>query len=257
MINLISVVTIAISFSFSFVTAQASQDESLPGLKAFDTNITVTVLNIQKSENSGWKDETFKDLVEGSDLILIQESVDAFPTYRSADEFYIDSFYKSWGDFRYNTGLTSLSKVPFDEAKRLVSVDTEPVAATPKVTSIEQFIVKGLKQKLLVANTHAINFTGLSAYKRQISAVAEELKKHDGPVVWAGDFNTWSGRRKEYLDSVMSELGLVEISFNSRTELLLVLDHAYVKGVVVKDAKQLQLGISDHEPLRFTLSFQD
>jgi len=235
--------------------AQTSFESPLPEVKQFNQAILVTVLNIQKSENNGWRDDFFKALVEGSDLALIQESVDKFPEYKFEDSLYINYFYKSWGSTDYNTGLSSLSKVPFDEAKRLVSPDTEPVSATPKVTSIETYSVKGLDKKLLVANIHAINFTGLSAFKRQISAVAKELKKHDGPMVWAGDFNTWSGRRKQYLDSIMKELGFKEVLFDKRSEFFLELDHVYVRGAKVRYAEQLQVGISDHEPLQFTLEF--
>lgn len=246
----------SVAFSFSIGHAQINSDAARPEIKSFKQSVVVTVFNIQKSENSSWKDEAFKEIVEESDLVLIQESVDKFPAFKVENEAFIDSFYKSWGDFRYNTGLTSLTKVPFDEAQRFVSPDTEPVAATPKVSSIEKYSVEGFEQKLLVANTHAINFTGLSAYRRQISAVAKELAKHEGPLLWAGDFNTWSSRRKEYLDKVMVELGLKEIKFNKRSENFLVLDRAYVRGLEVTNAEQLQVGISDHEPLRFTISFE-
>jgi len=228
---------------------------SVPAVKAFESSIVISVFNIQKSENSGWREELFKKLVESSDLILIQESIDRFGTYKFEDTNYIDHFYKSWANQSYNTGLSTLTRVPFDESKRIVSEDTEPVAATPKVTSIEKYALQGRSEKLLVVNTHGINFTGLSAFKRQMSAVAKELKSHQGPMVWAGDFNTWSKRRKLYLDSVMKSLNLRQVQFRGRSERFLVLDHAFVRGVDVSEAVQLQLSISDHEPLKFRIEF--
>lgn len=236
--------------------SMTSEASSL-AIEKFNQTILITVFNVQKTQNGSWSDEVFKALVEGSDLVLVQESIDRFPNYKYEGSYYIDYFYKSWGNITYNTGLTSLTRVPFDEAMRLVSVDTEPIAATPKVTSVEKYSVFGLEHKLLVANTHAINFTGFSAFKRQISAVAKRLSEHEGPIVWAGDFNTWSSRRKKYLDEVMLSLGLKEVIFEKRSESFLVLDHVYVRGAKVRYAEQLQVGISDHEPLKFSLEFQE
>jgi len=129
------------------------------------------------------------------------------------------------------------------------------VAATPKVTSIEEYAIQGLSEKFIVVNTHGINFTGLSAFKRQISAVAQEIKVYQGPMIWVGDFNTWSKRRKRYLNSVMKSLNLKEVKFKERSEAFLILDHAFVRGVEVSEAVQLQISISDHEPLQFRIDF--
>ena len=47
-----------------------------------------------------------------------------------------------------------------------------------------------------MANLHAINFAlGTDAYRAQLDAIATELSHHRGPIVVAGDFNTWNDER--------------------------------------------------------------
>jgi len=239
-----------LSTSFADAVAPATTE-----LTEFKNETKVLVFNVQKTENSGWKDEVFKDLVQSSDLVLIQESVDMFPLFNAGRAPYLDHFYKSWGNVEYNTGLTTFTKAPFVRALRLVSPDREPIASTPKVSSVEEYLVENSEDSFLVVNTHAINFTGLRAFKRQIAAVAKEVAGHKGPVLWAGDFNTWSAGRKRHLDSVMKSMNLKEVAFKNRSEVFLELDHVYTRGLKILSAEQLQLGISDHEPLRLSIEF--
>ena len=51
------------------------------------------------------------------------------------------------------------------------------------------------------------------------------------------------------------KLNLKEVKFAGRSEMFLILDHVYVRGLEVSGARQIQLGISDHEPLQFKVTF--
>jgi endonuclease/exonuclease/phosphatase (EEP) superfamily protein YafD len=235
----------------SVAFAEVPEFEAQP----LDSKVSVLVFNIQKMGNSGWRDDVFKNLVEQSDLVLVQESVDNFPDYSFEEGSYTDVFYKSWGNAEYDTGVSTLAKVPYFTSQKLVSQVTEPISNTPKVSSVETYKIIGMEQELMVINTHAINFVTVNAFQKQIKALYEAAVHHEGPMIWAGDFNTWNGTRKRYLDSVAKNLGLTEILFKERSEIFLELDHAYVRGGVVSNAHQLQLGISDHEPLVFEMSF--
>lgn len=45
----------------------------------------------------------------------------------------------------------------------------------------------------MVINIHAINFSiGVEVYGKQLDAIGEQVKRHAGPVIMAGDFNAWS-----------------------------------------------------------------
>lgn len=206
-------------------------------------------------EYRSWDAQVFESLVLKSDLVLIQESVNNFPVYEFGSVPYQNAFYKSWGNEDYDTGLSTLAKVPYRNSEIAVSPVTEPIANTPKVSSIETFRIEGLNEELMVINTHGINFVSVYFFQKQIKELYEKVSMHEGPMIWAGDFNTWSWGRKKVLDSLTKKLGLNEIIFEERSELFLELDHAYVRGGVVTEARQLQLGISDHEPLVFTVDF--
>ena len=46
---------------------------------------------------------------------------------------------------------------------------------------------------LVTVNLHAINFTlGTKDFQNQIEQLENAVKKHKGPLIIAGDFNTWS-----------------------------------------------------------------
>ena len=237
--------------SLTFATPELETKE------AFKSQLNVLVFNIKKMQYRGWNAEAFESLVTGSDLVLIQESVNNFPTYEFSEGLYFDVFYKSWGNDEYDTGVSSLSKAPNQSSEIMISPVTEPIANTPKVSSVETYSVEGLSEELMVINTHGINFVGVYSFQKQIKALYEKVSKHEGPMIWAGDFNTWSWGRKKVLDSFTEKLGLSEVAFEERSELFLELDHAYVRGGVVTEAKQLQVGLSDHEPLVFKIDFSE
>ncbi len=51
-------------------------------------------------------------------------------------------------------------------------------------------------EELAVINIHAVNFTfGTEDYEAQLKSLTDNLQKYRGPVVFAGDFNSWSEAR--------------------------------------------------------------
>ena len=114
--------------------------------------------------------------------------------------------------------------------------------------------------ELLIVNIHCINFKiDLNEFKEQIRYVAGEVMAHDGPVIMAGDFNTWSKNRLEHLDMIVKELELVKITFSSKSNYVKTafgnpLDHIFIskeKLEVVKGSEDVIAAInsSDHKPL--------
>ena len=69
----------------------------------------------------------------------------------------------------------------------------EPWLGTPKATSITEYPLQDRDDRLLTINLHAVNFTlGLENFQQQFGALADVLSQHQGPVILAGDLNTWS-----------------------------------------------------------------
>ncbi len=207
----------------------------------------VLIFNIQKAENSKWDQAVFDDLTLNSEVSLLQESVDDLPMV--LDPAFNQSFYKSWGNSDYDTGLETRTVWKKKSSRILFSPTNEPISNTPKISVVELYDLKGVCNDLMVINTHGINFRGLSHFKKQMDAVYEDIKDHQGPMVWAGDFNTRNSRRKKYLISVAEKLSLKEVKFEGRTNRGFALDRAFSRGLDILEAQEIQVKISDHKPL--------
>jgi endonuclease/exonuclease/phosphatase (EEP) superfamily protein YafD len=84
----------------------------------------------------------------------------------------------------------------------------------------------------------------------------EALARHDGPIVFAGDLNTWTAGRDEAVRETAAALGLTEIRFDEDKRRLFLgkqLDHVFVRGLVTTAAGAIEVVSSDHNPVRATL----
>ena len=91
-----------------------------------------------------------------------------------------------------------------------------------------------------------------------IQALRALLDRHEGPVIVAGDLNTWSGSRQALVDTFMQEHGLGSVTFEPdlrTTAFGRALDHIYVRGLRASDARVIPVSCSDHNPLRVRLGF--
>jgi len=93
----------------------------------------------------------------------------------------------------------------------------EPFSNTPKTTLFTKYALSFTPLELLLVNIHGINFQiKADKFKEQLRFVTEVVRRHDGPVIMAGDFNTWNKYRLNHLNQVVKEMGLTEIDFNSK-----------------------------------------
>ena len=100
---------------------------------------------------------------------------------------------------------------------------------------------------------HAVNFAvGLEEFRAQIHAIGAVLGNHRGPIVVAGDLNTWSECRQALVEDFMAGYGLQPVEFapDLRTTAFgRALDHIYVRGLAPADARVVPVSSSDHNPL--------
>jgi endonuclease/exonuclease/phosphatase (EEP) superfamily protein YafD len=156
---------------------------------------------------------------------------------------------------QHETGVMTLSRVTPDHV--CVQRTMEPWLSLPKSTLISRFPLKGSNRSLLVANIHAVNFTlGTGAFHSQLKQLAHALEEHDGPIILAGDFNTWNDSRIRVLEQTLIDpLSLDKVPFDP-THLKTVfehnLDYVFFRGlqVVAKDAHDTTA--SDHNPMWVT-----
>lgn len=130
----------------------------------------------------------------------------------------------------------------------------EPYLRLSKSALVSYFALSN-GQTLAVANFHSVNFTlDVTEYRDQLITVADVLRKHVGPIIVGGDFNSWSEDRSNVLVEFVSSLGLEEVSYqpDHRKQFFyngLALDHLYFRGLTIKKSDVLVTDASDHNPM--------
>ena len=209
-----------------------------------------------------WFIEDFIDLSSQYDFLLLQEAnlgqelEEVLLTTQRGWE-HATSF--KWG--KTKMGVATGSEVEPQFARRVVSVHREVGFTTKKTSLLSIYSLDNKQNDLLILNMHAINFRGIAAFKDEINQVYQIIKEHQGPIIWAGDFNTWTQARLDYLNSKAGKLNLMQVDFKAgRTTAPigkgLVLDRVYYREMKVNNAEVLeQIQSSDHIPLsiEFTL----
>ena len=211
--------------------------------------------NIHKQEDPGWR-EDLALFARGADLLLLQEAT-LDPLLRQT----LDEAGLSWvmassflfGDVDIGV-MTATRMAPVASCTERA---VEPLLRIPKSAVISWFALEGTDARLAVVNVHAINFSiTLGAYRAQFVALTKALLSHEGPIVFAGDLNTWNDARQDAVREAAAALRLSEIKFTEDRRTLFLgrqLDHLLVRGLDVVDAVAIPVTSSDHNPVRATL----
>lgn len=226
-------------------------NENLPGLAG---PIRLMSWNIQKTQTAGW-DTDLQTIGEDRNLLLIQEASTESMISAALPQPLYQAFAAGYTTRSQTTGVLTLSSVAPTVQCNLTA--WEPWLGTPKATNITEYPLAESEQRLLVINLHAVNFAvGMVDFTAQVGALAPLLEKHEGPVLVAGDFNTWSGNRHTHLQQFMSSHELTPVNFapdHRSTFLDRPLDHIYLRGLNPLEASTVAVNSSDHNPLLTTL----
>ena len=211
--------------------------------------------NLHKNGDRGW-DADLARFAAASDLLLIQEATLTTGLQRALYEAGYDWLLAN-AFLLHDRATGVLNAARVRPASACVQRVFEPLLRLPKSAVITRYELTGTSHTLAVANIHSINFTlGLRAYRTQFEAVARELAGHVGPVIVAGDLNTWSGPRLAAVGDVMRRLGLVSVlpPVDTRSRVLgRQVDYIFVRGLEVVNAEAPEVASSDHNPLLATL----
>jgi len=216
-----------------------------------DGKLNLLVWNIYKQNRPNWEGK-LSFFSHNSQLLLLQEA-------SLTDELRAWIGKKAWGSnyvkafsvFDTGTGVINLaSHFPITACAYTAQ---EPWIRLPKSGLYALYLLSN-GQTLAVVNIHAINFTlGTLEYEQQIETLKETLLQHTGPIIMAGDYNTWSEERLSKLKEEMATLDLQEAVFspdNRKTFINgLPLDHVFYKGLTLINAKAPITDASDHNPL--------
>jgi endonuclease/exonuclease/phosphatase (EEP) superfamily protein YafD len=211
--------------------------------------------NIQKSTQTGWV-EDLRRLSIGADLVLLQEATLEAELRKKMEGENHAVFAPGYTTEEYSSGVLTASKVA-PQAHCTLS-HQEPWLGTPKATNISRYAITGHSQQLLVINLHGVNFSlNSTALAQQLTDASAVVRVHQGPVIFSGDFNTWSDSRMDALQATMTSLKMEELIFREDQRKQVfgnALDHIFVRGLRVVEAGTATVTSSDHNPVFATLA---
>jgi endonuclease/exonuclease/phosphatase (EEP) superfamily protein YafD len=235
------------------VMGTASKDMMGPDIK-------ILLWNVFKCRKKGWKND-FLTLIDDKNLIILQEAVLNSPF----DIYFKQSLQHQWIMARsfinlktnIETGVKTGSTVAADKYYFIVSDHCEPITKTKKIVLATVYPLHIPDQSLLVVNSHIINFVSFTKFKDNLDQVFQTLENHPGPVLLAGDFNTWNKKRFKYFNEQVVSFCLDEVKIIRQpriNHLFKHLDHIYCRGLDVIDTHvHTDIHSSDHYPISLSL----
>jgi len=231
---------------------------TLQPIKLSPQRISFLNWNLYKGNGANWQSD-FVRFAREHDVLAIQEArLDA------ALHALLDDAGHNWS---MNTAfylkghaagvMTTSSATANDSCGFRVS---EPVIRVPKSALVSYYAIEGHDERLLVANIHSINFTlGMKSYRAQLQQLYDAISHHDGPMIVAGDFNSWSDRRMRAVEQLVQRLDLADIEYRQphRTQVFgYEIDHVFYRQLEVVDNRVWPVTSSDHNPISVHFRYQ-
>lgn len=232
--------------SFATIGQALPPGEPLPS----EASLKVLVWNIFKQQRAEWL-SVLQNFGKDAHLVLLQEAQAtpelvkfATSNYLAADQ--VPAFVLP----QHPSGVMTLSAAhpvyccPLRER--------EPILRLSKSALVTVYPLPD-GRLLMVVNIHAVNFSlGVDVYSKQLGPIGDQIGHHTGPIIMAGDFNTWSRPRMNALYRFAREMALREVRFTDdhrRRAFGRPLDFVFYRGLNVTEASVLVTRASDHNPL--------
>ncbi len=228
------------------------QEDQKPAIQEkLPQNFKIFVWNMYKGKAKGWL-EVLKKHAQGADFVLLQEAID-----HQHLTHWLNINHPNWTQvqaFQYrriNAGVLTGSYLA--SAFECGFKFPEPFIRIPKSALVNIYPLADHPQKLLMINIHAVNFEpGNAAYRKQLQSLGDLIHTHQGPVIFAGDFNSWSPKRIQLLRKLIQSYQMQEATLDQeqRTKIFgLPIDHIFYRGLTMTDFKVITTKASDHHPL--------
>ena len=207
--------------------------------------------NIYKQEDDNWRRELTK-IIEQNDLIVLQEAKLSFLLHQLMQQHELSwTQVEAFSVYNQSMGVLTASRVaPISVCKQAI---VEPWLRFPKSSLVSYYPWAGSDEPLLVANMHMINFTlGVDEFNQQLEGVIAVIRQHDGPVIMAGDFNTWTNKRLHQLQTMTASVELQQLVYKNdvrKTAFGHPLDDLYFRGMQQLSASSYETDASDHNPI--------
>lgn len=212
--------------------------------------------NLHRGSEAGLE-QTLHRLAAGRALLTLQEAQLDDDLRHTLDALGLDWNF-SPGFILNGRAVGVLTAASTPALARCVRRSNEPWLQIPKLALYTVYPLAGTASTLLVVNLHGINFSiATTEFAQQLQQARHVVAEHRGPMIVAGDFNTWSEQRTALLHKLTAELALQEVKFANehRTHVWgLPLDHIYYRGLQVLEATSTEQAESDHNPLLVTFA---
>lgn len=219
-------------------------------------DLAVLVWNIYGGSKQGFQADS-NHLLANTDIAIFQEanlSSSLLTFFQQTDLAWQHAKSFQWRQTKMGVSIGSQAKP--NKVTPLLSKNKELSFTTRKTNLIHTYSIQGHPQSLMVFNTHTINFQTTAVFKEEIDQMIEAMLSHKGPLIFAGDFNTWNKGRYLYLMQKVHELKLKTIVFakkrtTSPLDKSLPLDHIFYRDLKLKQAEVLDhISSSDHLPMK-------
>ncbi|GAB2654668.1 endonuclease/exonuclease/phosphatase family protein [Vibrio panuliri] len=216
-----------------------------------DGRLNILVWNIYKQNRPQWQ-AALAALSQDKQLLLLQEASMTPQLRRWIDQGkWSGNLVDAFKAFDTSAGVLNLAhQLP---KKACAYTEMEPWLMLPKSALYATYPMSN-GETLAVVNIHAVNFTlGTEEYQHQLAALTRALAKHSGPLIIAGDFNSWSEERLAVMKGLLNKLNVKAAVFHPDHRKLFInglpLDHLFYRGLVLEKAKAPISDASDHNPL--------
>ena len=170
--------------------------------------------NVHKNnqKHSKFQDFLAKEVKEKAvDLILFQEA-----GFRDNQHFELPEFsYDAAANLEFKEefyGVLTASRTESKYANAYLSEGRESLFGPHKSLLLSEYPL-GKSGSLLILNVHAINFRENQRYNKELERFLKLLESYQGPMILAGDFNSWNKQRREKLQKITERLSLKEVRF--------------------------------------------
>ena len=186
------------------------------------------------------------------DLILFQEA-----SFRDNHHFELPHFsYDAAANLEFKGefyGVLTASKIESTHAKAYLSEGRESMFGPHKSLLLSDYTFND-GSSLLILNVHAINFRENQRYNKELERFLTLVETYQGPMILAGDFNSWNNKRMEKLQNIAEKLSLKAVSFaeadkvksfmGKTLDFIFYRELDLIEAVVMDEHK-----LSDHNPL--------
>ncbi|NOR55977.1 MAG: endonuclease/exonuclease/phosphatase family protein [Sulfurovum sp.] len=150
-------------------------------------------------------------------------------------------------------GVLTASRVESRKSEAFLSQGKESLFGPHKSLLLSSYLFAD-NTELLILNVHAINFRESKSHQKELERFLTLISHHKGPLIVAGDFNTWNKTRMQNLETLIADMGLKSVPFMStdavKSFMGKPLDFILYRDLALVSAHCESLPkLSDHNPL--------